>query len=649
MRRSLRATTTLAVVALTLTACGDETTTPKRDAAAPDPLQTDSRDSGIEVPPGTTELPGYPVVTPGRVAFTGTVGDALRAQQVVVENRGQRPLPLLLRPPYPAPFLLSGSCLDARSTTLPASSKCTIDVGIDTTKPVTDATATLAVLGDPQNTAKLNLSATLKDAPKPPVATLSATRLELRSTLGGEPVRSSLTVRNDGGTPLKLSPPPADDEMVSYEGTCRDKTELAPTEACTTTVLLTPRQPVSTTRTLTISGTTNASVPVILFVAAPEAPRITNTQAMANYVLMQSQQARMTVSEPLKHAPPAAPPPPSVAVNTAQDGSQYGWMRNEASLPVDFSRTILRYTPIPATMVETSVTDLGCEITAAISRDVWAHRPGDRPLISKFSRAEGRCLSLGREVKRLAIIWDRLITTDDRIINLHGSTHDPMGRVGANGHYDSRWFQRYGTALAVTVLTAGGTFLAARDSVVSQQSNPYGGVSTSQTMSPAQQATAQARNDIQTILQQMLQEDAAIPPRLDIPRGTPILIYTTEDLYFRDQIVMPLAQYEASMRQAQTPTYLPRGDNSPGSRDANRQPGSQGQPQQPLVYPNQPGLIQRDPATGQLYPPATGPAAPYTGLPTHPAYGTAPPYPGPGYPAQPMWPTSPPYPQPQRQ
>ena len=114
--------------------------------------------------------------------------------------------------------------------------------------------------------------------------------------------------------------------------------------------------------------------------------------------------------------------------------------------------TVTQGTLIPA-ILETAIdTDVPGYVRAVVSQDVKSF-DGKNVLIPRSSRLVGQYQSgLQAGQKRAYVIWTRLIRPDGASVNLQSPGIGFDGTTGLPGDVDSRFFQRFGSAMLLSVV-----------------------------------------------------------------------------------------------------------------------------------------------------------------------------------------------------
>lgn len=178
-----------------------------------------------------------------------------------------------------------------------------------------------------------------------------------------------------------------------------------------------------------------------------------------------------------------------------------------ASAMVNPSTTVTQGTLIPA-ILETAInTDVPGFVRAVVSQDVRSF-DGKRVLVPRSSRLVGQYQSGVQAGQRRAyVIWTRLIRPDGVSVNLASPAVGYDGTTGLEGDVNSHFFQRFGSALLLSVVGGLGAVASGGGAVI------VGGAGES--------AAAAA-----------IQQNGQISPTIRVRMGEPIRVFTARDLDF---------------------------------------------------------------------------------------------------------------------
>ena len=178
----------------------------------------------------------------------------------------------------------------------------------------------------------------------------------------------------------------------------------------------------------------------------------------------------------------------------------------QAKAMVNPATTVTEGTLIPAVLETAIDTNVPGFVRAVVSQDVRSF-DGKNVLVPRSSRLIGQYQSgLQNGQKRAYVIWTRLIRPDGASVSLQSPAIGFDGTTGLAGKVDSNFFQRFGSAMLLSVvggLSAIGT----------------GGASV--VLGGGGQAAAAAA-----------QQDSQIGPTIRVAIGAPIRVFTARDLDF---------------------------------------------------------------------------------------------------------------------
>ncbi len=170
------------------------------------------------------------------------------------------------------------------------------------------------------------------------------------------------------------------------------------------------------------------------------------------------------------------------------------------------STTVTQGTLIPAVLETAIDTDVPGFVRAVVSEDVRSF-DGTRILVPRSSRLVGQYQSgLQGGQKRAYVIWTRLIRPDGASVNLASPAVSFDGTTGLEGEVKSHFFQRFGSALLLSVVGGLSAIASGGTSVV------LGG---------GQSAAAAA-----------VEQDGKVGPTVRVRQGEPIRVFTARDLDF---------------------------------------------------------------------------------------------------------------------
>ena len=343
----------------------------------------------------------------------------------------------------------------------------------------------------------------------------------------GMGAQGRIRLTNGGGGPVTLGPLRIAGQAADFtlSGDCVAGQTLAAGTGCAIEIAFHPRQPGNRQAELVVDQ--GAAGPSLFLPVSGEAlanleqemPRASGARASLTYASLR-QAAPLVVVAPTEEsdAPPSAP-----------DYSDAGLPGVVSGFPVERSRVLTADRYIPAVLENTLNSELPGRAIAVVERPVFGE--DERfVLIPAGSRVIGAYRSGAKYGQaRLDISWTRILRPDGVTINLEAVGGDIMGRAGIPGDLDSRFVEKYGSSFLTSVIAAAGTWALAGNTTLSTSA-----LGTTQTLSPRAQAANRLGNDVDSLAQRMVQDNADIRPVLTVPAGTRLVIVPTEDIWLRD-------------------------------------------------------------------------------------------------------------------
>jgi type IV secretion system protein VirB10 len=207
--------------------------------------------------------------------------------------------------------------------------------------------------------------------------------------------------------------------------------------------------------------------------------------------------------------------------------------------------------------LETAInTDLPGMVRAVVREDVRS-LDGSRILIPKGSRLVGEYKSgLARGQKRVFIVWSRVIRSDGLSAEIASPGADRLGRAGLTGEVDTHFWERFGSAIMLSVIggaaeyvsTLGQNTSSTTANTISTVDPVTGAVTTimtqpSQTETAARQIAAEKSSAIlQDIAAEAFKDSKNIPPTIYVPQGESIIVFLRRDLDFSAFYADPVRQ-----------------------------------------------------------------------------------------------------------
>ena len=172
-------------------------------------------------------------------------------------------------------------------------------------------------------------------------------------------------------------------------------------------------------------------------------------------------------------------------------------------------------TSIPCVLETALSSDQPGFTSCVITRDILSDN-GRVVLLGKGTQVVGEYRSgLKQGQSRLFVLWSRAKTPEGVIVSLGSPATDALGRAGFDGWVDSHWWERFGSALLLSVVGDGTRFLA------SEVQNSQ--IQISGSTQAGQQAAAIA-----------VEQSINIPPTLNKNQGELVSIFVARDLDFSD-------------------------------------------------------------------------------------------------------------------
>jgi type IV secretion system protein VirB10 len=205
-------------------------------------------------------------------------------------------------------------------------------------------------------------------------------------------------------------------------------------------------------------------------------------------------------------------------------------------------------------LLETAInSDLPGQIRAIVSQDVYSF-DGRRVLLPAGTRLIGEYQSeVTRGQKRIFVIWTRLLRDDGVSVRLNSIGTDSLGRSGLTGVVDNKWRERFGSAILLSIVGAGSSYLTGYGS--GQYSSSDGESDSDRAAELARETIAQTFSDMAN---QTLGENLKIPPTISVHQGERIFVYVRQDLDFSAMYPDPVEEtlkeikHERGLRQNQS-------------------------------------------------------------------------------------------------
>lgn len=199
-------------------------------------------------------------------------------------------------------------------------------------------------------------------------------------------------------------------------------------------------------------------------------------------------------------------------------------------------------------ILETAInSDLPGQIRAITSQDVYSF-DGRRLLIPTGTRLIGEYQSdVTRGQKRIFVIWTRLLRDDGVSVRLDSIGADSLGRSGLAGIVDTKWRERFGSAILLSVVGASSSYLIGYGSNQVGSAGGNGETNAERAGELARQTIAQTFSDMAN---QALSENLRIPPTINVHQGERIFVYVRQDLDFSAIYPDPVEEALKEIRNA---------------------------------------------------------------------------------------------------
>lgn len=196
--------------------------------------------------------------------------------------------------------------------------------------------------------------------------------------------------------------------------------------------------------------------------------------------------------------------------------------------------TVIAQGKVIDAVLETAInTDLDGMLRAVVSRDIYSEA-GKNILIPKGSRLVGTYTSgVKRGQRRVYVMWSRVIRPDGIDVALESQGTDALGRAGVAGVVDDRYFEVFGNAVLLSVITAAvaiGAEQFTNSDGIQERTNNNGSSTTSG--KPSDFAIAQSVQNMGGIANNLANEIMKTQPTIYVDQGTKVKVFVNRDLLF---------------------------------------------------------------------------------------------------------------------
>jgi type IV secretory pathway VirB10-like protein len=180
-------------------------------------------------------------------------------------------------------------------------------------------------------------------------------------------------------------------------------------------------------------------------------------------------------------------------------------------------------TVLPAALLSAIDSGLPGQILAVLTRDVYDSAEQRHLILPRGARLLGRYdhqIAVGQD--RLLVGWERLLLPDGTSLTFPAlPAVDSQGRAGLSGRVDNHLWRVFGSALLLSVVSAG-----------AQLSQPQVSADFGQAPSTRQVASAALGQELSSAALEILRRSANIAPTIRIPAGTGFSVFLAGDLTF---------------------------------------------------------------------------------------------------------------------
>lgn len=192
-------------------------------------------------------------------------------------------------------------------------------------------------------------------------------------------------------------------------------------------------------------------------------------------------------------------------------------------------------------LLETAInSDLPGQIRAVVNEDVYSF-DGRRILIPIGSRLIGEYQSeVTRGQSRVFVVWSRLIRSDGVSVRLNSMGSDSLGRSGMTGFVDTKFKERFTSALMLSVLGGGINYLT------DSSGEPEFEEGQDDDRSARQKAADGIAQTMADFISSEIEANANLKPTISIDQGERVFVYVRQDLSFAAMYEDPITE---AMRQ----------------------------------------------------------------------------------------------------
>ncbi|ESW64232.1 TrbI/VirB10 family protein, partial [Mesorhizobium sp. LSJC280B00] len=163
---------------------------------------------------------------------------------------------------------------------------------------------------------------------------------------------------------------------------------------------------------------------------------------------------------------------------------------------------------------------------------------------------------------RVFIVWTRLLRSDGMSVQLGSTGTDELGRSGMPGEVDNHYFERFGSAILLSVVGGATQFIAnlGNDQNGSNTNQTYTDPQTGQTVtiqtqpnqylqSARQIGAQQVSQSLNRIAEEALRNSINIAPTIHVDQGSRIMVFVRRDLDFSEFYPDPVREALREIRR----------------------------------------------------------------------------------------------------
>lgn len=164
-------------------------------------------------------------------------------------------------------------------------------------------------------------------------------------------------------------------------------------------------------------------------------------------------------------------------------------------------------------------------VTCRLTRDVYSDN-GRVILLDRGSQLVGEYQSgMNEGVVRIFVLWTRAKTPKGVVVDLNSPATDALGRTGLEGFVDSKFVQRYGSAIMLSAVQEYVEYLKAKQGLNTS-------VTTTGSSTTVTNPQTQRPKIVEDIAKDVLKKNTTIPPVLYINQGASVQVMVVRDLDF---------------------------------------------------------------------------------------------------------------------